>query len=732
MEFEFLPKLPSSNLDDRTFTELVDECTLRIPRYCPEWTDHNLSDPGITLIELFSWLTDQMLLRFNQVPRKNYVAFLELLGIRLQAPRPAQTDLTFYLTTDLSETYTIPAGVEVATPRTEQQEAIVFSTDRPLMIGTPHLRHFLTAPTQENSPQRLRDPVANEWTRQSGGAWGGREQHLFDEQPQPGNCFYLVFDTEEPLDGNVLAIAFKGAAGTPTGIDPNQPPRRWEAWDGTDWQPILLQEADDATRGFSFYELEQQGNNPTQGAEVMLHLPQLWPTATFTTYNGRWLRCVLTESRGDQGGYTSAPRIVGVAVRSIGGSVPASQCSVVLNEQLGISNGNSGQTFQLQGIPVLERHENEYILVEPPNGLAQRWQEVRDFADSKPQSRHYTLDALTGTVQFGPLIREPNSLRYQTQARARIQQGGETEDMATMVNDRTEGLEHQYGAIPPTGSVVKIVCYRTGGGRQGNVQAHTLQFLQSAVPYVERVTNHQAARNGADAESLEQAVLRAPQILRTRDRAVTAEDFETLTRQAGSVARVRCLTPPESGNAGTVRLLVVPQVNLEAIERGQGIHPEQLALNPPLRQQIVDYLDERRLLGVQVQLAEPEYVGVSVQTQVGLEPIYDHPQARQTILSQLRTALYSFLNPITGGLEGKGWPFGRPVYQSDIVALLQQTPGVRFIGPIVLFALRKQARGWERQSSPEPYIDPGSLGLICSWADSELRSNHVVNLINSY
>jgi predicted phage baseplate assembly protein len=97
VEFDFLPKLPSSNLDDRNFDDLVEECVLRIPRYCQEWTDYNLSDPGITLIELFAWLTDRMLLRFNQVPRKNYVAFLELLGIRLQPPTPAQTNLTFYL-----------------------------------------------------------------------------------------------------------------------------------------------------------------------------------------------------------------------------------------------------------------------------------------------------------------------------------------------------------------------------------------------------------------------------------------------------------------------------------------------------------------------------------------------------------------------------------------------------------------------------------------------------------
>ena len=103
LKFDFLSQLPKSNLDDRTFEDLVAECILRIPRYCPEWTDYNPSDPGITLVELFAWLTDQMLMRFNQVPRRNYITFLELLGIRLQPPAPAATDVTFYITRNLSD-----------------------------------------------------------------------------------------------------------------------------------------------------------------------------------------------------------------------------------------------------------------------------------------------------------------------------------------------------------------------------------------------------------------------------------------------------------------------------------------------------------------------------------------------------------------------------------------------------------------------------------------------------
>jgi predicted phage baseplate assembly protein len=161
-----------------------------------------------------------------------------------------------------------------------------------------------------------------------------------------------------------------------------------------------------------------------------------------------------------------------------------------------------------------------------------------------------------------------------------------------------------------------------------------------------------------------------------------------------------------------------------------GIAPELFALSPALQEQVLSYLDERRLLGVQVQLQKPEYIGVAVQTEVALEPAYDNPRAQQEILLNLRVALYRYLNPLIGGPEGKGWPFGRPVYTSDIVALMQQTPGVRYLGAVLLFPLRKQGQTWTRQPAPEPFIDPGPLGLVCSWADNRLRSGHVINLIS--
>ncbi len=758
MDFDFLPRLPKSDLDDRTFQDLVEECILRIPRYCPEWTNYNPGDPGITLIELFAWLTDQMLLRFNQVPRRQYVAFLELLGVRLLPPSPAHTDVTFYLTAALPHRYTIPTGTEVATTRTETEAAIVFSTDRPLWIGVPRINHFLTAETAEPQPQLLRDRLTNQWSQDANGEWEGRAQFIFNERPEAGNCFYLVFSPDEPLEGNVIAVTLQGEAATATGINPDQPPRHWEAWDGIAWQPILLQERDDHTRGFSFSEGNDAAPNQVQSADVILHLPMDWPSTYFSTYQGRWVRCVC-RPQGGQSSYSRSPQLMGLSARSVGGSISTSQCLLIRDELLGESDGTPGQTIQLQSNSILPRQDGEHLMVTPPVGLPQIWQEVADFADSGPDDRHYILDSLSGMIQFGPLVREPGQLRQQVANRSRTQTsygssngssngsssgnaiGSEigsaigssiaitSPDNPALTQER-DRLERQYGAVPQRGSILRMAAYRTGGGQSGNVQRGSICVTKSAVPYVERVINHRPACAGADAESLEEAVLRVPKLLRTRDRAVTPEDFETLSLQAGqgSIARAYCPIHAQS-SPGIVDVILVPQASMADLDRGEGINPSQLSITANLRSQVLHYLDERRLVGVQVRLQEPEYVGVAVQVEVGLHPEYANPQAQQSILRQLKQSLYRFLNPLTGGTDGQGWAMGTPVYRSDIVNLIQQTSGVRFLGEILLFEIRRSQSTWFRNLATGGAINPGEKGLICSWADDRLRTSHTISLI---
>lgn len=72
--------IPRINLDNRAFDDLMEELLGLIPRYAPEWTDHNASDPGITLLELFCWVAEGIIYRSNRIPESSRRRFLELLG----------------------------------------------------------------------------------------------------------------------------------------------------------------------------------------------------------------------------------------------------------------------------------------------------------------------------------------------------------------------------------------------------------------------------------------------------------------------------------------------------------------------------------------------------------------------------------------------------------------------------------------------------------------------------
>src|SRR5687768_15237549 len=125
--------IPSPKLDDRSFQDIVEEAISMIPRYAPEWTNHNPSDPGITLIELAAWMTDLLLFRLNQVPDKNYVAFLNLLGIKLRPPRAARALLQFDVVEGAGK-QRVPRGTQVSTPQAGDDQTVTFETSADLVV----------------------------------------------------------------------------------------------------------------------------------------------------------------------------------------------------------------------------------------------------------------------------------------------------------------------------------------------------------------------------------------------------------------------------------------------------------------------------------------------------------------------------------------------------------------------------------------------------------------------
>ena len=655
--------LPTPNLDDRKFQDLVDEAKQMIPRYCPNWTDHNVSDPGVTLIELFAWMVDVLLYRLNRVPEKNYIKFLELIGISLRPPQPARADMTFLLSAALPEPITIPRHTEVATTRTETQEAITFTTDRDLTIRVPHLLYALV--TRDDTAFFQYEPLTNPSSEL--GIFGiENDQQGNPVGARPSSGLYLGY--AEDLSGHVLALDLRVHRAEAFGIDPRNPPLAWEYWDGYEgrWEALR--------RDLGTLEEDTTGGIENDG-QVILHIPYTAALGEVDRKEALWIRCRATELQPGQRPYRASPRIRSIETRSIGGAVPTHHAVRVQGEVLGTSDGTPSQVFKLEYSPVLPREEAERIEVRMEDGSFEPWVEVENFGASGPDDPHYTIDSVSGEVRFGPSIRQP------------------------------DGQERRHGRVPRQGAVIRFVSYRVGGGLVGNVGRGTINVLKSSIPFVDSVTNRRAAVGGTEPESLEHAMMRAPQVLQARTRAVTVEDFEYLARQASpDVARARCVGGQRADTElGTIRLLVVP-----AVGQADGpVYPTQLTLSPRLRQEVQGYLDERRLLTTTLRIEEPRYQWISVETQIRARARANANQVRQ----EAERRLYHYINPISGGPDGTGWPLGGELFVSELYSLLQGIPGVQYVQELKIYPIDPTTRA---RSAEITQVAPTPDGLLCS------------------
>jgi predicted phage baseplate assembly protein len=618
--------LPAPNLDDRKFQDIVSEARSLIPRYCPEWTDHNLSDPGITFIELFAWMVDILLYRLNQVPERNYIKFLDLIGIKLLPAQPAKADVTFRLSAPQPEPVTIPKGTEVATVRTETQEAVAFTTDKDLKIVVPQMTNCSISRGGTVFHDYM--PVLKK-----------RElMEIFQKIPQENDAFYIGY--AENIAGGSLRLAFETTV-EGIGVDPNNPPLAWEFWNGEEnkWADARLES--DTTGGLN------------RDGEIILHVPYTCQSTSVDAKDAFWIRCRAVKPRSHQPAYTASPRVRSVMTSCIGGTISSSHSFRVTNEVLGRSNGNAGQTFLLQNVPALPRDKSETLEVEKEKGGWESWQEIEDFSASGPDAHHFMCDGVSGEIRFGPRLRQPN------------------------------GEERQFGTIPPKGKRVRFSSYRCGGGVKGNVGERTLNILKSSIPYVAWVTNFEAAYGGTDFESLDHAKLRVPNVLKSRTRAVTPDDYEFLACEATKeISRAKCLVPTsldEKGGVapGSVRVLIIPQI----LDGTKEISKEQLVVSERLKQIVTAYLDERRLLTAQLVVTAPEYRWISVETKIKARVKIDHRRLR----GEVEKRLYHFINPVTGGSNGEGWPFGRDVLAADLFTALQEIQGVDYVDDIKLF-----------------------------------------------
>jgi predicted phage baseplate assembly protein len=676
--------LPAPNLDDLRFqSDLVDEARKRITSYCPEWTEYNLSDPGITLIELFAWMTELMVYRLNRVPDKNYLKFLEMLGLQRLPASSARTELTFWLSAALpftpgsNQTVLVPQGFEVRSEMTEDE--VVFTTDRALEIVPPLLSQVRTEQEfNKNYHPRL----------------GLETFYPFDQKkPQLGDTFYLGFDPANNISGHILRFGFVCEPTEAVGIRREDPPWVWECLsaDGV-WQELKPSQLEG--------EKETTGGLNNENGKLVLYLPLSFAPATLYGLNAFWLRCRIEQRNALQGMYSESPRVKKIEAFSLGATTSAMHSVYVQEETLGISTGEPGQAFTLRHAPVLNLQPEETLEVQENRGgdlVFIPWKQVADFASSTHFDRHFVLDMATGTVRFGPSVRQP------------------------------DGTILQYGRVPESGRSLRFSRYRYGGGVRGSLPVGSLSSLSMSLAYISRVSNLIRAAGGRDQETLDELKLRAQRELQAQRRAVTAQDYEQFTLGCSrSVARARCLTPNDasSGASGTVAVLVVPAV-ADALKAGS---LASLHLQDSLQAEIRTYLDQYRLMTTSLQVREPRYTGVKVKARVVPQDFVQPAEVARRVNEELQRyltplAMDEKLPLLQAGEKWEGWQFGRDLFTAEVISLIQQVPSVKYVLEVEVFSrtvvpLEEKARTEETEDAVltlvEKVLQIPEDGLLCS------------------
>ncbi|HWO22730.1 MAG TPA: putative baseplate assembly protein [Kofleriaceae bacterium] len=470
----------------------------------------------------------------------------------------------------------------------------------------------------------------------------------FQAKPEESPALYLGFGAKPPNDP--LGIYFQleeelGLGSLPTDeaevatheLDKYEAMRRlswetgqrilWEYWDGREWDPMSV---DDETQGF------------TSSGFATFIAPDDWVMSSKFTEERFWLRARL-----EQGGYVKPPRLRMIITNAI----DSYNQETVRDETLGGSDATPMQQFKLLRGPLLDEEIFEVRERQRPsaeeladlgpdpvrplepdnpqnNEVWVRWRRVDSFFASGPRSRHYTLDYMTGVVSFGDGRR------------------------GMVPQEIKNGIVASY--------------YRIGGGALGNVNAYTLTSLGRALAYIESVTNPLPATGGADRETIDEAKARAPYTIKSRDRAVTAEDYEMLALRASTtLARARCV--PDRSNRGHVTLALVPKAEVRGEEMTRRLVPSNEVLRFVKR-----YLDERKLVGSVLNVVRPRYKDMSIRVLLIRRTVGTSDRLRKDIEHKLRR----YMHALVGGRDGKGWEFGRPVLKAELIHLVEEVPGV--------------------------------------------------------
>ncbi len=698
--------IESPQLDDLRFQVVTDQLRRQIALFTPEWTDHNESDPGITMIQLFAYLAEQIGYRLNRLPDKVYIELLKLVGIRLQPAEASRTWLSFYLTKpEVAEAFGIAAASRIkaksklAPPPTfetlvavdavpAQLGALVTtqSSDlRDIAAGTPPVTASDTA--QSYIPDRFSI------------AWDGKQPKLKDwpEQPVPlfarpseaehthiwlGLAFNpsvsagfigqrvtltIQLDDDEQPDPLGLGACGDNADVTTAEVGPEidyvyyRPPQPGQTTGS--WQPLAV--LGDSTAGW------------TRSGQVRFDVPRFIGPVP----DGEWV-----DVRAEQplttaqicatasGTATPLPKpIPHPLIGALKNPVVGTPTKVPISGWIGITFRSPAARFALRAVtfnaaPAIAATTVTNELVARGNGHSDQ---VVKLANG---------NVLPETLEL--VVQDVVDQKYYAWRRVEDFDTAGRDDRV-FVLDPEAGLIYfgngVRGQVPGLDARILALRYRWGGGLAGELPVGTVTQGESLPTSIQDVTNVIAARGGKNAETLDQAKRRAPRAMKTLGRAVTADDYDLLARQTPGVRIARTTVIPlrrpyqAEGIAragvdidrvapGAISLVVVPD------DVGASPMPTESMLRTVCR-----YLDKYRLITTELYVVPPQYVRIfDLEITVVAAPGYTRTDLRESLAAQFET----YFHVLHGGLDGTGTPFGGTIHHAELVAQAFRAKGV--------------------------------------------------------
>lgn len=644
--------LISPILDDRSYQELRDELVRLIPVHSPTWTDHNASDAGITLIELFASLGESLLYRFNQIPDTTRVEFLRLLGVQPRPARPARVLLS--ASTDE------PAGVQVLQDSEAMAGALPFQTEDEVYVWPVDALGAGKILTTDGGADVRADALDRAGLSASRAVFyrtvltpddpSAADALAIDVSAQVDRSLWVALLSRPTTDLASMArrtlfvgVAFDERLDPPPVIEkltPDEtelfrsgalsadpPATLWQLWTGPTAPGttpfITLPVLGDTTHGMvttGVVKLELPAQLPrlTDLGDGLTDSPPPVDDEEVRERIVGWLR-VTRPDRPDIGDAIHKVRWVGA------NCVGAVQSRTPPPELLGTGTGDADQRFPLAHAPVLQ--DTVQLQVEETVGWTD-WEEVDNFARSTIDDRHFVVDHDQGAIAFGA------------------------------------------ASVPQIGERVRVLSYRYGGGTAGNLPPGSVKEFPTA-PAV-TVTNPLPAVGGSDVVTLTEALDAIPGEVHRRDRAVVAEDYRALALEVAGVSRAEVLPlfhpdTPAVAAAGVTSVVVLPNSDQR--------NPDAPMPDLGLLRRVARYLDVRRPVTSELYAIPPEYVRVAVSVGVQVREGYQVDAVRRWVEKILR----QFLSAVPpGGPDAGGWPLGRAIRAAELEAVAVQVEGVEF------------------------------------------------------